>query len=215
MTMTTCHMHRQLLFFLLLGFFCSTAWASTDLSDPEAICALRADLIAQGAEADRKIDGVFAAALEARPLDVTATSALQLRTETGALFFQASQENDAECSFILGLLGDRMLQPVAYALEEGVESGVISKKDPAIVAIVGQLRACQINPDLPPTTAEKVVLNVKAGNWDYLWSRFRTRYLKKAVLAGILGLSILFNLVSLRNAIKRRRQQKNTFATTA
>lgn len=209
------HIGLQIVLILVLGSIVvcqNSGWAANRLPasivHPDSVCSLHFRLLSQGYTPDPIIDEVCASFLETNPLDLTNQKGLQLRVDTGVDFWLASKTADSSCTFILEVLSDRLLGPVAYTIEKGVEEGQISRKDPGVQTKLAQLNSCNIYPNLPLKTWEKIVLNVKAGNWEYLWSRFRTRYLKATLLALSFFLSLAFNFFTLGKAIQRRRKKR-------
>ena len=109
-------------------------------------------------------------------------------------------------------VGDMLLEDVADYLEETIQAGDLSKKDPEVKYLVMRLEESGYIIDLPLSSFEKVVINAKEGRWDYIWSRVKARYFPQFITAMIMMTSLLVLLiVSIRS--KRKKKQEFTSLT--
>lgn len=73
------------------------------------------------------------------------------------------------------ILADMLLQALSDSVQNGLNNEYLDKKDPELLAVVDQLRAVQYSVSIPVSDKEKFIMNVKQGNFDYVFTRFKTR----------------------------------------
>lgn len=124
-------------------------------------------------------------------LDPASLHRFQEQIELGALFLRAPQVLGREAG-IYEIMGDILLEEMAGMLENTIQAGQLSKKDPTVQYLIQRLEYLGYIIDLPLSSFEKLWLNACEGRWGYIWSRVQARYLPELLL----GIGICLGLVA-------------------
>jgi hypothetical protein len=143
--------------------------------------------------------------ISTQPIDITNLPVLQTELEQAEPLLAQDTKLDSAANFILNSIGHRYYGAAAYAIEAGVTQKRLDQENPAFHAILALLKRNQYMPNIPTSNAQKFVRHLKDGNWAYIWDRFKTRYLKDALLALSLALN---GIIILRYLIKKIRRRK-------
>lgn len=73
------------------------------------------------------------------------------------------------------ILADMLLQALSDSVQNGLNSEYLDKKNPELLDVIDQLRAAQYSVSIPVSDKEKFIMNVKQGNFSYVFTRFKTR----------------------------------------
>jgi hypothetical protein len=206
-----CKAYRQLTDDQFFEQFPYAEYLDTPLNDPlSKLIQDRAVLSLQGRGevADFVLFEATDRYLAQAPIDVSNLHGLQAQLSIAEDFLKP--QADSALSLIANSIGDRIFGTAAYRIEEGFANGKVEKDDPAFLAVLEVLTRNKYTPNIPASNTEKLLRNAQEGNWAYIWDRFKTRYLKDALLVLSLALNGLLLLRPLLRALRRKRSAPST-----
>ena len=84
-------------------------------------------------------------------------------------------------------IGDYMLSETASVVEKGVAEKKVNPENPEFLYIINRLQENSYFIDLPTSNYKKFVYHAKEGNWIYIWSRVKNRYLLEFIILLVVG----------------------------
>lgn len=141
---------------------------SPGLYDLDSLQKLVVWLDAESLDARLHLETLYAAHFDKAPIDTEDIDKLDKEIALGISLMNAENMN-------FQILGDVLLQALSDSVQNGLDSERLDKKDPELLTIIAQLKAAQYGISIPVSDKEKFIKNIKEGNFDYVFTRFRTR----------------------------------------
>ncbi len=114
------------------------------------------------------LETLYSIHFERAPVNTNDLPKLAREIELGTDMMNAENMN-------IQILADMLLQTLSDSVQNGLNNEYLDKKDPELLAVIDQLRAVQYSVSIPVSDKEKFIMNVKQGNFSYVFTRFKTR----------------------------------------
>lgn len=138
------------------------------LYDLDSLQKLVEWLDAQSLDARAHLETLYTAHFEAAPIDSENIEKMDGEVALGVSLMNAENMN-------FQILGDVLLQALSDSVQNGLDSERLDKKDAELLTIIDKLKAAQYGISIPVSDKEKFMKNIKEGNFDYVFTRFKTR----------------------------------------
>lgn len=138
------------------------------LYDLDSLQQLVIWLDSQSMDTRAHLETLYAVHFKTTPIDNKDTKKLDKEVSLGIELMNAEDMN-------FQILGDVLLQALSDSVQNGLNNESLDKKDPELLALIDKLKTVQYSISIPVSDKEKFIMNIKQGNFDYVFTRFRTR----------------------------------------
>lgn len=142
--------------------------SSPGLYDLDSLQKLVVWLDSQSLDSRMHLETLYATHFAAVPIDGKDLLKLDKEVSLGIDLMNAYDMN-------LQILGDVLLQALSDSIQNGLNIEYLDKKDEALLAVIDKLKTAQYGISIPVSDKEKFIMNIKKGNFDYVFTRFKTR----------------------------------------
>lgn len=145
--------------------------------------------------------------LSANPVDIDNPGDLKAKIQMGETFLRL----DGVLSGVYPAMGDYLLSTVTDAVQHGIKEKQLNPKKFDVKYILTRLEDNLYAVDVPMSNKDKFILHAKQGNWSYIWSRVRSRYLEEfifllsiGIFVGIFGVRFLIRYAAKKQEFNRK-----------
>ncbi|MCE7993915.1 MAG: hypothetical protein HEP71_18145 [Roseivirga sp.] len=142
--------------------------SSPGLYDLDSLRKLVVWLDSQSMDTRVHLETLYGIHFEAAPIDNKDTKKLDKEVSLGIALMNAEDMN-------FQILGDVLLQALSDSVQNGLNNESLDKEDPELLALIDKLKTAQYSISIPVSDKEKFIMNIKQGNFDYVFTRFKTR----------------------------------------
>lgn len=139
-----------------------------------------------GRDGDNFLFNLCETYLEVHPVDPTDLQDTKEKIKIGETFLRL----DGVLSSVYPAMGDFLLSMVAEAVQEGIQNEQLNPRQFDVKYLVERLEDNLYVIDIPLSNKAKFLLHAKKGNWGYIWSRVRARYLEEFILLLTIGIFV-------------------------
>lgn len=142
--------------------------ANPGLYDLDSLQKLVVWLDSQSLDTRVHMETLFSTHFNSAPIDSKDLPKLDQEVSLGTDLMNAEDMN-------LQILGDVLLQALSDSIQNGLNIEYLDKKDEQLLAVIDKLKTAQYGISIPVSDKEKFIMNIKEGNFDYVFTRFKTR----------------------------------------
>lgn len=161
-------------------------------------------LTEQERDGDHFLFNVCEAYLLSYPVDLSDFAETKEKIKIGETFLNL----DGILSSVYPAMGDFLLSTVTQALQDRIKDKSLDPKSFEIKYLLTRLEDNLYAVDVPMSNKDKFLLHAKQGNWGYIWSRVRARYLEEFIF--LLTMGIFAGGLIARFFIKRQTKKSST-----
>ncbi len=142
--------------------------SSPGLYDLDSLQKLVMWLNSQSLDTRVHLEALYVTHFYSTPIDTKDLPKLDKEISLGIDLMNAEDMN-------LQILGDVLLQALSDSIQNGLNIEYLDKKDEELLAVIAKLKTAQYGISIPVSDKEKFIMNIKQGNFDYVFTRFKTR----------------------------------------
>lgn len=138
----------------------------------------------QGREGDHFLFKLCESYIQNNPIDLDNLTDTKEKLKIGETFLRM----DGVLSSVYPAMGDFLLSTLTEAVQDGIKDKSLNPKEFEIKYLLARLEDNLYAVDVPMSNKEKFLLHAKQGNWNYIWSRVRARYLEEFIFLLSIGI---------------------------
>ncbi len=140
-----------------------------------------------------------------KSFNFSADSLLKLTAliQTGINYLNIN-ETVIENSYAYVDAGDYILQKSVYFIEKEIKNNKLQVSNPQVKFLINKLETVGFMIKYDLSDGDKIVLNVKEGNWNYLWRKLKNRCYDNKYLCISVGIILMLFLIILVKKLRKR-----------
>ncbi|GAB5525951.1 MAG: hypothetical protein Roseis2KO_38230 [Roseivirga sp.] len=142
--------------------------ASPGLYELDSLEKLVVWLDSQSLDTRLHLETLYDTHFASAPIDIKDLPKLDKEISLGIYLMNAYDMN-------FQILGDVLLQALSDSIQNGLNMEYLDKEDEGLLAVIDKLKTAQYGISIPVSDKEKFIMNIKQGNFDYVFTRFKTR----------------------------------------
>jgi hypothetical protein len=148
---------------------------------------------------------------ELKPIDAANIAEISSTVQIGLFYFKIN-DRTSDTSLVYRQIGREILKRCIHVLERQIKAGAFNAESPEIKLLYKKLEEVKLELKIDKSRFRKLVDNILAGNWPYIFSRIKNKFIEKPILSStillIVILTTVFSTYKLIKYLKRKKAWK-------
>ena len=144
---------------------------------------------------------------EVNPIDTLNIVSISLNIQTGIFYFKINADTP-DNSLLYSMIGRYILMKCIHIIERQIKGDKFNSKSKEIQLLYNKLEKIKLEFNIDETRFNKIVSHIKLGDWKYIYSRVKNKYIENKVFLTII-LVIFFSFIFIRKYFRNQKVEKN------